>query len=197
MVEKLRGKRGYLTLCRLTVDSYDREEYLLFSGFTDDGAPLDQETMEKMFLCGGRIVGPCTPPEPVARRLASDSERHVQATLSRSLEQNSRHFHEAREKLERWADDMVLAAEKALKDTKEQIKALRRQARQAETLQEQRDIQEQIRQLERKQRRQRQEIFRVEDEIMEKRDRLIDELEKRLAQKTATETLFTIRWAVV
>jgi hypothetical protein len=34
--------------------------------------------------------------------------------VSRSLESNSRHFNEAREKLERWADDMVLAAEKAL-----------------------------------------------------------------------------------
>jgi len=32
---------------------------------------------------------------------------------------------------------------------------------------------------------------------MEKRDGLIDQLEKRLAQRTVTETLFTLRWAVV
>lgn len=197
VVEALRGQRGYLTLIRLTVESYEREEYLLFSGFTEDGSSLDQETMEKLFLCSGRIIGEHVPPEAVAARLAKEAERHAQATISRSLEQNSRHFHEAREKLEQWADDMVLAAEKALKDTKEQIKALRRQARQAVTLAEQREIQEKMRRLERQQRRQRQEIFRVEDEIMEKRDRLIDELEKRLAQKTTTETLFTIRWAVV
>ena len=50
---------------------------------------------------------------------------------------------------------------------------------------------------ERQPRRQRQEIFAVEDEIMLKRDQLIDQLEQRLAQRTATETLFTIRWAVV
>ncbi len=49
---------------------------------------------------------------------------------------------------------------------------------------------------ERQQRRQRQDIFRVEDEIMAKRDQLIDSLERRLAQRTETETLFTIRWAV-
>ena len=41
------------------------------------------------------------------------------------------------------------------------------------------------------------EIFQVEDEITEKRDGLIDQLEKRLAQRTVTETLFTLRWAVV
>ncbi len=197
VVEALRGQRGYLTLTRLTIESYEREEHLLFSGFTDDGAALDPETMEKLFQCGGHVAGTATIPDTVSRRLAAESERHAQATLSRSLEQNNRYFHEAREKLERWADDMVLSAEKALADTKEQIKALRRQARQATTLAEQHAIQEKLQKLERQQRRQRQEIFRIEDEIMEKRDQLIDQLEKRLAQRTQAETLFTIRWAVV
>lgn len=197
VVEALRGQRGYLTLTRLTIESYEREEHLLFSGFTDDGAPLDPETMEKLFQCGGHVAGTATIPDTVSRRLAAESERHAQATLSRSLEQNNRYFHEAREKLERWADDMVLSAEKALADTKEQIKALRRQARQATTLAEQHAIQEKLQKLERQQRRQRQEIFRIEDEIMEKRDQLIDQLEQRLAQRTQAETLFTIRWAVV
>jgi hypothetical protein len=32
---------------------------------------------------------------------------------------------------------------------------------------------------------------------MEKRDNLIDALEKRLEQKTAVDELFTIRWAVI
>ncbi|PIV80861.1 ATP-dependent helicase [bacterium CG17_big_fil_post_rev_8_21_14_2_50_64_8] len=197
VVESLRGRRGYLTLTRLVVDSYDREEYLLFSGYEDDGGALDQETMEKLFLCSATAADEITLPESAGRRLMAESNRHAEATVSRSLELNSRHFHDAREKLEKWADDMVVSAEKALADTKEQIKALRRQARQAVTLEEQRQIQEKIQKLERRQRRQRQEIFQVEDEIMEKRDQLIDQLEKRLAQQTVTETLFTIRWAVV
>lgn len=197
VVEALRGQRGYLTLTRLTIESYEREEHLLFSGFTDAGAALDPETMEKLFQCGGHVAGTATIPDTVSRRLTAESERHAQATLSRSLEQNNRYFHEAREKLERWADDMVLSAEKALADTKEQIKALRRQARQATTLAEQHAIQEKLQKLERQQRRQRQEIFRIEDEIMEKRDQLIDQLEQRLAQRTHAETLFTIRWAIV
>lgn len=197
VVESLKGKSGYLTLVRLSVESYEREEYLLFSGFDDEGKALDQETMEKLFYCGAKVGDSAGIPPAVAERLAYDSSRHAQATLSRSLEQNNRHFNEARERLEKWADDMVISAEKALRDTKEQIKALRRQARQAVTLDEQHQIQENLRKLEAKQRRQRQEIFDVEDEIMEKRDELIDKLEKRLAQKTETETLFTIRWAVV
>lgn len=41
-----------------------------------------------------------------------------------------------------------------------------------------------------------QDIFRVEDEIVAKRDRLVDQLERGLAQRTEVETLFTIPWAV-
>ena len=200
VIEALRGKTGYLTLTRLSIDSYEREEYLLFSGFDETGLSLDQETMEKLFGCAGQIAadsdGEGTVPAAVRQRLDGDSERHSRATVSRSLEQNNTHFNEAREKLERWADDMVLSAEKALLDTKEQIKALRRQARQANTLAEQHEIQEKIQKLERRQRRQRQEIFKAEDDIIEKRDQLIDSLERRLVPRVETETFFTIRWAV-
>jgi hypothetical protein len=195
-VEALRGKSGFLTLARLVVESYEREEYLLFSGFDAAGASLDQESMEKLFLCSGQVDGDVTIPAEVQQRLNAGAERHAMATVSRSLEQNSVHFNQAREKLENWADDMVLSAEKDLADTKEQIKALRRQARQAVTLEEQFEIQQKMQKLEKQQRRQRQEIFRVEDEIMEKRDSLIDSLEKRLSQSSGSDHLFTIRWSV-
>jgi len=161
VIEALRGKNGFLALTRLAIESYEREEYLLFSGFDEGGASLDQEMMERLFGCAGRVDGGDTIPEATRQRLAAEADRHAKATVSRSLEQNSAHFHQAREKLEKWADDMVLSAEKALADTKEQIKALRRQARQAVTLEEQRTIQEKLQKLERQQRRQRQEIFAV------------------------------------
>ena len=197
VVEGMRGKAGYLILTRLQIESYEREEYLLFSGFDDEGASLDQETMEKLFGCSGLVDATAQIPEAIGNRLGAEAQRHAKATISLSLEQNSAHFNQAREKLEKWADDMVLSAEKVLADTKEQIKALRRQARQAVTLEEQHGIQEKIQKLERQQRRQRQKIFTVEDEIMGKRDSLIDQLEQRLAQRTETETLFLLRWKVV
>ncbi len=195
-IERLKGRCGYATLTRLTIETFEREEYLLFSGFEDDGAPFDHETAEKLFGLGGRVVSNEAIPGVVGQRLAAEVERHAKATVSRSLERNNEHFNEARERLEKWADDMVLSAEKALRDTKEQIKALRRESRHATTLEEQRDIQEKIQRLEKQQRRQRQEIFKVEDEIIEKRDKLIEGLERRLAQRTETDTLFTIRWTV-
>jgi hypothetical protein len=197
-VDALKGQSGYLRLNRLQIQSYEEEEYLLFSGFKDDGSSLDQETCEKLFNCGGSVSETnLNLPEAQSKRLEGESNRHNEATINRSLDSNSQHFSQARERLERWAEDSVLAAEQAIKDTKEQIKAFRRQSRQAETLTEQKEIQEKIQSLEKKQRRQRQQIFDVEDEINDKRDDLIAELERRLSQQTEHSELFTIRWKVI
>jgi superfamily II DNA or RNA helicase len=197
VVEALKGRTGWLHLQQLVIESFEREEYLLFSGFLDDGTSLDQETMEKLFLCEATAQPLDSIPPEVKLRLTKEAERHVQATISRSLETNNRHFLEEREKLEQWADDMLIAAEKQLKDTKERIKALTRQARLATTTEEQHALQKQIQDLEKQKRRQRQRIFDVEDEIMAKRDELIAKLEKRMQQRTSVEPLFTIRWTVV
>lgn len=197
VVEELKGKSGWLILQRLIIESFDREEYLLFSAFSDDGRAVDQETCEKLFNCTGLAGGETNVSGEIENRLSAEADRHTKATINKSLERNNRHFNEAREQLEKWADDMILATEKELRDTKEQIKSLNRQARQAATVQEQHDFQSKIREFEGKKRRLRQRIFDVEDEITEKRDRLIDALEKRMQQRTSSEHIFTVRWSVV
>lgn len=197
LIENLKGKSGFLTLTALAIESFEREEHLLFTAIESSGVTLDQETCEKLFSCAANSCLETAIPTQAIERLNPESKRHVKATISQALENNNKHFNEAREKLENWADDMVLAAEKALKDTKEKIKQLQRQARLATSLDEQHEIQEKIQKLEKQQRRQRQEIFEVEDSIIEKRDALIESLEKRLTQRSESTELFTIQWTVI
>lgn len=196
VVEALKGQTGWLCLDLLTVDSFEREECLVFTGLKADGKPLDAETCERLFACKAAGPAQTATGEPPAL-LQANAERHCQAVVSRILEANNRFFQAEREKLEKWADDKILAAEQALQDTKAKIRDLKRESRQAETLEQQHGIQRQIRELERLQRRQRQQIFDVEDEIIEKRDQLIDALEQRMNQHTQTTRLFTIQWHVV
>lgn len=196
VVEDLKGHGGFLTLQKLTIDSFDREEHLLFSAFNDSGQMLDQETCQKLFHCKGQVAPASQVPDAADARLRAEAQQHAKATISRSLEANNVLFNEQREILEKWAEDKVLAAEKELADTKTQVKQLRRQARIALTVDEQHAIQMQIQEQEKKQRRQRQQIFDIEDEIAEKRDQLISALERRMSQKTTVQPLFTIRWAV-
>ena len=195
VIEKLRDKSGWLTLARLEVTAYETTEALLFSGLTDDGQVLDQEACEKLMTIPA--AGKPTPlSTTVPEALLANSQRAVAATIAQVLEANQRLFNEERDKLERWADDKLLAAEEALKNTKARIAQLKRDARKAATLQEQDGIQRELSELERKQRRLRQEIFAVEDEIIAKRDELIASLQQRLQEKTSNETLFSVRWQV-
>lgn len=196
VIEKLRGMSGWLTLARLEVTAFETTEALLFSGLTDDGQVMDQETCEKLMAIPA--AGKPTPlSTAMPEALLANSRRAVAATIAQVLEANQRLFNEERDKLERWAEDKLLAAEEALKNTKARIAQLKRDARKTSTLQEQDSIQRELSELERKQRRLRQEIFAVEDEIIAKRDDLIASLQQRLQERTDTQTLFTLRWQVV
>lgn len=95
------------------------------------------------------------------------------------------------------AEDKAFAAEEALRDTKAQIKSVKRGSRHTITVEEQKQNQEKLKQLERLQKRQRMEIFDIEDEIADKRDELIAVLEERMKQGTKETELFTIRWHVI
>jgi hypothetical protein len=196
VVEGLKGEAGWMALEKLTIDAFECEEYLLLSGYTDAGASVDQEVLEKLFLCRG-VALDGSGAESLPDRLKAESMQHQRATMHQSFEANNRFMNEERERLEKWADDMILSAEKELKDIKAQLRESNRQSRQAATTQEQYALQNKIRDLEQRQRRQRQRIFEIEDEIIEKRNQLIGALEKRMKQKTHSESLFTIRWRVV
>jgi superfamily II DNA or RNA helicase len=194
VIEQLKGCSGWLTLQHLRIDSLESEDYLLFSAFDDDGQNLDQETCERLFsIDGSATASDIAPPE----RLNAEAARHIAATLNRSLETNHRHFQQARDLLDQWAQDMELASQKQLDDLKRQIRDLQRRSRQAPTLQEEKTMQDQILTLEKSKRRQRQRIFEIEDEIEDKRKTLVAALESRLQQKTVITPLFTIRWSVI
>lgn len=196
MLEQLVGQQGWLQLNLLELDSFQREEHLVFTAQTDAGQVLDQETCEKLFQLPAR-QDPLPASTAAPATLHGNAQQQLQAALSRALEQNDKFFQQEREKLDAWAEDRILAAEQALKDTKLKLKGLKRQARIAQSMDEAKKLQDETRKVETEQRRQRQEIFAVEDEIEAKRDALIEALEKRLHKASRTQLLFTIRWTVV
>lgn len=195
VLEDLQGQRGYLVLNKLTIDSFERDEHLLFSAFTEKGEYLDPEICDKLFQCRASIEDNQISSDAI-QKLDAEAQRHAKATINQALEHSTRFFREERDRLGKWAEDLVVAAEKELRDTKTKIKQWQRQARSATTLGEQHEIESKLLELQRLQRRQRQHIFDVEDEIIAKRDGLISDLEARMQQTVNEQTLFQISWEV-
>lgn len=200
-LEPLRGKSGYLRLHQLTVESFETEHFLLVTAHLEEngepGPSLDPETAERLLSCTCTASEATTIPSAHAERLDDACCRHREATLSQSIERNNRHFRQATEQIDRWADDKIRAAEEQLVQIKAEIRALRNQARQAETLEEQHRLQEEIRKAEKRKRRARREIDDIEDEIENQRDQLISSLESRLSQGQTHFEHFTIRYSLV
>lgn len=195
-LQNLPEKSGWLELNLLELQSFQREEHLVFTAVTDAGQLLDEEQCELFFRLQSEVLsndadGPVQQP---GRQLSETVTRQLDARLSRLLDENNEYFQRERTKLEAWADDQLLSAEQKLEDTKAQIKEAKRQSRLAESVEDQKSAQEAIKRLSKLQRRQRQEIFDVEDEIEARRDALIDALERQMHQSSSTHHLFRIRW---
>ena len=77
------------------------------------------------------------------------------------------------------------------------IKELNREAQKSTDPAIQLQIQLALQEQSKKQKKQRQEIFTVEDEITEMRDKMIAEIQLRMKQKVNKNHLFTINWQLI
>lgn len=196
VVEELKGRSGWLILSKLTINSFEKDEYLLFNAFDDAGKDVHPEVCEKLFDCAATVKDTVLS-SSYSDRLKIDSRIHTDAVINQVLERNNSFYKDECERLFRWADDLLLSSEKELKDTKNQLREANRQLRLATSQEQRLDLELKINELGKKQREQRQRIFDVEDDINAKRDLFIDRLKKRLEQKTGVEAIFIIRWNVV
>lgn len=194
-IEPLVGQSGILAARCLSFSGFDEQDHILLAAKTDDGRDIDPDIVRRLFEMPCRQAdGEIGHDRALLDPILVQREQDVIEALKR---QNAQWFSEESRKLEKWAEDKVFAAEKELQDAKARILELKREARTAESPEQQHRIQTQIQELERSKRRLRQRIFEVEDEIIEERDQMIADLEARLKQDISKQELFTVRWAVV
>lgn len=197
MLEPLVGQSGWLRFDKLTPDSDAREEFLLLTAVTDSGENLDQERAQRLLDVAGDELGEATCDESTMARLPADADRLTAATRARASENGNARFKQVQAQVNQWADDKVAAAEMELDSIKRDLRAARREADLAENVRAQQDAQQRVSQLERKRRRARSGIDEVEDQVEAERQKLIRQLRDRCKQHQSSETVFTVRFAVV
>jgi len=188
-----RGKSGWLTLARFTVDSLDQaEDHLIFGAVTDDGTPLEDDCAARLFSLPGHLIGPCI---DVAPATVETLIREKQADIQRAIAQrNTTYFDAEAEKLDGWAEDLKLGLEREIKEFDLQIKEARRAATTALTLEEKLAVQKRIKALEAQRNEKRRSLFDAQDKVDQQRADLIAVIEGKLTQQTSATALFTVRW---
>ena len=198
VLQPLKGKKGWLTVRKMTITAFEEEEHILFSGFDEDGEPVDPEILAKLLQVGTIEIKPMPAvPDHVTQELDLDFQALESATLNTVLEANQKHFDAEQDRIERWAADRLLSAQKELDEENDRIKEYARLARQATNMQERLELVKKQRGAESALQTHQRKIWDAQDEIRRARNGFIEDLEARLKQTSKTETLFTVAWKVV
>ena len=116
--------------------------------------------------------------------------------LAVSAERNSGYFDAEMEKLDKWAEDVKNSIEIELKELDKEIKTRKTEAKKILSLEDKVKAQREIKEMEKKRNSLRQNLYQAQDEVDVKKEKLIDEIEARLKQKTTKSRLFLVRWKV-
>ena len=188
---------GLATLLeQLTIASFETEDYLIWAGITDGGQPLSEEQCQRLFSL------PATPQSMPYSDVAVDSalnrmlEAGRQTVLQTNAGRNAGFFDAEMGKLEHWAEDMKTSLEIKLKQLDIDIKMRKTEARKITLLDEKVKAHRAIKDLEKTRNDLRLNLYQAQDDVEQKKETLIQDIEARLKQSLKVETVFTVRWSV-
>lgn len=196
ILDELKGQEGWLSVVAISVDSFESADYIIACGQTDKGLQINEDQAKRL------LTLPVSNVEAYkafvdTTEISTYIKTHEEALLKSISERDNNYLKFETEKLTKWAEDRMNAAELAIKETKAKIKELNREAQKTTDPASQLKIQEQLQEESRKQKKQRQEIFIVEDEIAAMRDKMISDIQKRMKQEIKKTSLFTVYWRLI
>lgn len=201
ILESLNGKSGWLSVINLTIHSFEAEDQILLCGVTDECTELDVEQCKRLFsisasinlLSGGNEMGNYK----IMNLISSIAKKQQDDILQINAERNAGFFDDEMEKLDRWAEDVKNSLEIELKELDKEIKCQKTEAKKILGLEEKVKTHRHIKEMEKKRNELRQNLYEAHDEVDNKKEQLIGDIETRLKQKIEQTELFTIRWRVI
>jgi len=194
----LAGKQGWLQAKEITISSFEMEDHILFAAYDDEGRALNPDQCQRLFSLEAKVVNTNLSfgEEPEVR--LEEIFHSQQVTISEeNARRNHSFFDEEVDKLEKWSEDVRESIKYEIKELGKEIKTRKTEARKLLNLEQKIKEQRVIKELEKKLAEKRFNQYKNEDEIENRKDGLLDEVEKRLKQQTTEQELFTIRWNVI
>ena len=196
-LEQFIGASGWMTVSRLSVQSFETEDYLIASCITDEGENIPSDMVDRILSLEAKEDDMVSLPDHVAHTLQEITFKLRQEIIEENALRNNEFFDVEMDKLDQWADDMKISLEKEIKDIDGEIKLRKAEAKKIMNLEAKVKMQRLIKELESKRSEKRKRLFVAQDEIDERKENLLSEIEERLQQNITETELFTIRWKLV
>lgn len=191
------GQSGWLQAQKLTVQSFDQEDFMLLACVTNAGEVIEKEIAERLFSLHAVVGDKVMIDEDTRALLVGELEHQQTGILLENTERNRSYFDAEMDKLDQWADDMKISLEKEIKDLDAEIKLRKSEAKKMMNLEAKVKAQRQIKELEKKRSEKRQTLYQSQDEIDGKKEELLTDIELRLKRKIVKNELFTLKWRII
>jgi hypothetical protein len=179
------------------VESFEEEDIVIATAVDDAGEVVDSEVAKKLFSISAQKTDKAVITKEQKEKLEELESGLVGLTSQRIAERNSDFFDNEVDKLDKWAEDMKKALELDLKKLDVDIKISKTNAKKILNLDEKLKAQRGIKDMEKKRNEMRKKLYEAQDIVEGRKEKLIEQVESQLKQKSKLESLFTIRWRVV
>lgn len=196
-IEELKGKRGYISFNRITIDSFEHEEYVFFTGFLEDGTQLDEDTLSKMFRLSTVESQIEKIDEHVKERLDADATQYSKKLIIESEEKNNKLLNDEITRINKWAEDKIESVQLRVESMRNERKNLQKQSDIAESAFERRQFEEEISKLSKKIKMAWLELADAEDEIEEQRKNMIKKLREQMMKSSNMNTVFIASFEII
>ncbi len=192
------GRAGWLKVSLLAVESAQRTSQLLLTAVADDGRPVDEAVLNRLFHIPAETDASSTlaPPEAILQQRETALQR---AKLGEIEQQHAEHMTRETDKLDAYAEDLEKAADAEIKALEDDIKARRKEMRSTAGLgvADKVEMQRAIKRLEAQRDDQMMAKFERKKAIRKEVEALLDKIQASLRAKPELTPLFTIRWELV
>jgi ERCC4-related helicase len=199
ILEDFISKSGWLCLKKLTVSSFEDEDYIILSAFSDDGTVLDSEQSKRLFSLPAKVCEIESLRDINSVRIKLDELFHGQKVdiLQENAEKNAEYFDLEMEKLDKWAEDVKKSLEIELKNLEKEVKMKKTESRKILKLEEKLQERRKITEMEKRCKELQKELYQAQTDVENKKESLIDEIEAKLKQKIEENELFLIKWRLI
>lgn len=199
-IDKLKESKqptcGEIALWKISLSSFEKEEYIIFTGITDSGKLLSKNQCEKIFDLQGDIV---EREVKLKFKLALEDELNLkkQELIDVLSTKNTCFFDDEIQKLEKWGDDKKNTLKKELKDLEDRIKNLKKDSYILTNLSEKIERQKEIIKLDHRRDDAWKEYENKKKEIDKQIDQLIKNVQSKMNQKIEITKIFEIQWEII
>lgn len=196
-VESHVGRQGIISVNKLSISSFEEEEYLFFNGIWDDGTRIEEDVLEKLFrLDMDETYLPIEDQSSLLNAINSDVQVHIEQLLKTSQEKNNTLLNDEINRINAWADDKIQSTQLSVENLREQRKMLQKESDQATNMVDKENIENEIQRITKRIKQSWVILAEAEEEVEEERKKMIANIRKENMKQWTNTHVFTVLFEI-